>query len=215
MSSVSRARRAPALFLRRAASCTRNRNGGVRGAAPRTAARQSSGGWGRLASGRGPDLGPRLGALCVAAGVARGGRVAACLLSAVSCLLLRGPGLLRRLACLRLLRVRHLQLRQRLAQLLLRLLGQQRHQRTRALDAEPRLLAVALAGLLRRAPQPEPPRGQVDQRDDRLREYVLDVDAAHLVLERRPQFLFARLLLAHVVTPSAANERCVVATSSA
>ena len=93
------------------------------------------------------------------------------------------PGLRRALA--RLLRVQHLDLGQRAANLLGRLAIQQADDRPNRLDPHPRLLEVALVLL------GDPPGREVEHADDALQQQVLDADRAELLLDPRAELLLA------------------------
>ena len=91
----------------------------------------------------------------------------------------------------RLLRVQHLDLRQRAANLLGLLGIQQVDDRPSRLDPHPRLLEVALVLL------GDPAGSQVEHADDALQQQVLDADRAQLLLDPRAELLLAlRRLLA-------------------
>jgi len=143
---------------------------------------------------RGPDPRSRLGPLgLVRVGAGRRGLDRRCGSG-------RGTRRRRRLARPRLTRVGHLELRERVADRRRLLVGHEREQRTRRLDRERRLRQVEVVARPRQA---EPSPGQVHERDDRLQQHVLCRYVAHLLLERRPHLRLARLLLAHLLTPSA------------
>jgi hypothetical protein len=100
------------------------------------------------------------------------------------------------------------QLRERLRELLRDVLGQQRHDRSRALDRVLRLLEVALVLVSLEA---QPPGGQAQQGHGGLHHHVGRRQALDLLLERLAQLVLGRLarvpvvgLVTHVVTPSAA-----------